>query len=327
MLLKKVTTQQPTAQHHNRLVWAVALSVMPAWMMAQYDPSFVNYWSMPAFYNPAATGQNAELNIQGAYSLQMVGFDDAPSTMYAFADMPLFFVSAKHGVGVGFMNDEIGLFEHQKFFLQYAYHQPLWGGRLSAGVHLSLLSETFDGSDLDVEDEGDPAFPTSEADGATFDMNFGIQYARKAWYAGFCMMHCMSPTVSLGDEKENEISISASYYLTGGYNIKLRNPLYIIHATAMLRSDAVGWRGDVTGRIVYQGSKHELYGGLSYSPTNSVSFLFGGDFHGVRIGYAYEMYTSGIGAESGNHEIILGYTTALHLFKKGKNKHKSVRIL
>lgn len=294
---------------------------------AQYDPSFVNYWAMGAFYNPAATGLEPMLNFQGAYSVQMSGFENAPAVMSAYVDMPLFFISARHGAGVGFMNDQIGLFKHQKIYLQYAYHQPLWGGRLSGGIHLSMLSETFDGSDLDVEDSGDPAFPSSEASGTGFDMNLGLQYTHKVWHAGFAMMHCTSPKVALGNEKVNELQVSPSYYLMGGYNIRLKNPLYRIHTTAMLRSDAVGFRADMTGRIVYHGHKHKLYGGCSYSPTNSVSFLFGGDFHGVSLGYAYEMYTAGIGALNGSHELVIGYKTELNLFKKGKNKHKSVRIL
>lgn len=77
--------------------------------------------------------------------MQMTGFENAPAVMYAYVDLPLFFISARHGAGVGFTNDQIGLFKHQKFFLQYAYHQPLWGGKLSGGIHLSMLSETFDG--------------------------------------------------------------------------------------------------------------------------------------------------------------------------------------
>ena len=195
---------------------------------------------MTPFYNPAATGQSPMLNFQGAYSMQMTGFENAPAVMYAYVDLPLFFISARHGAGVGFTNDQIGLFKHQKFFLQYAYHQPLWGGKLSGGIHLSMLSETFDGGELDLGESGDPAFPTAEANGAGFDMNFGIQYARKSWYAGFAMMHCTSPTVTLGEEKVNEFKVSPSYYLTGGYNIRLKSPLYTIHTTAMLRSDAVG---------------------------------------------------------------------------------------
>ena len=307
-------------------VW-VLLSLLPRVAKAQYDPSFVNYWAMTPFYNPAATGQDPLLNFQGGYSMQMTGFENAPAVMYAYVDLPLFFISDRHGAGVGFMNDQIGLFKHQKFYLQYAYHQPLWGGRLSGGIHLSMLSETFDGGGLDLEESGDPAFPTSEANGAGFDLNFGIQYARKSWYVGFSMMHCTSPTVTLGDEKVNEFKVSPSYYLTGGYNIRLKSPLYTIHTAAMVRSDGVGIRGDVTARLAYHGSKHKMYGGLSYSPMNSVSFLFGLDFHGINLGYAYEMYTAGIGALNGSHEILIGYKTELDLFKKGKNKHKSVRIL
>ena len=151
----------------------LVLSLLPQWATAQYDPSFVNYWAMAPFYNPAATGQAPVLNFQGAYSMQMAGFENAPAVMYAYVDLPLFFISAKHGAGVGFTNDQIGLFKHQKFFLQYAYHQPLWGGRLSGGIHLSMLSETFDGGGLDLGESGDPAFPTAEANGAGFDMNFG----------------------------------------------------------------------------------------------------------------------------------------------------------
>ena len=283
----------------RRIIGIFVLLVMTvAELQAQYDPSFSNYWAMSSYYNPAATGQDGLLNVNGAYAMQMTGFENAPATMFASVDLPLFFVNSKHGVGAGFMNDQIGLFKHQQFYVQYAYHQPLWGGRLSGGIHLGMLSENFDGTGLDLNEDNDPAFPTSEASGAGFDLNFGLQYTRK-------------PT----------------YYLMGGYNISLKNPLYTIHTSAMMRTDFVGYRGDLTARLAYHGNKHELYGGLSYSPTISVSFLFGGDFHGVNLGYAYELYTSAIGALSGSHEIIIGYKTELNLFKKGKNKHKSVRIL
>lgn len=303
------------------------LGLLTSKSYAQYDPSFVNYWAMTSFYNPAATGQGTMLNVQGAYSMQMTGFENAPSVMSAYVDMPLFFISARHGAGLGFMKDQIGLFNHQKFYLQYAYHQPLWGGKLSAGVHLAMLSENFDGSELDLEESGDPAFPTNEAEGSGFDMNVGLQYSHKSWYIGFSMLHCTAPTISLGEEEVNELKVSSSFYLMGGYNIRLKSPLYTIHTSAMMRSDLLGFRADITGRLAYHGQKFDMYGGLSYSPTNSVSLLLGGTFHGLNIGYAYEMYTSAIGALHGTHEVIIGYQTDLNLFKKGKNKHKSVRIL
>jgi len=39
------------------------------------------------------------------------------------------------------------------------------------------------------------------------------------------------------------------------------------------------------------------------------------------------MYTQGVGADHGSHEIVFNYKTNLDLFKKGKNMHKSARFL
>jgi hypothetical protein len=70
-----------------------------------------------------------------------------------------------------------------------------------------------------------------------------------------------------------------------------------------------------------------FYGGLAYSPSNSVTVLLGGNFHGVTIGYSYELYTQGISFKNGSHELFVGYQTELNFAKKGRNKHQSVRIL
>ena len=294
---------------------------------AQYDPAFNHYWVLPSFYNPAAAGLNGQLDVRGAYSMQMMGYEHAPATMVITADLPLWMLGGAHGVGAGFINDKIGLFSHKKFYAQYAYHHRLWGGQMSVGARVGLLSESFDGSRLDLVDSGDPAFPTAEANGTAFDLDAGLRYDGKNWYAGFSMLHILSPRVELGDTKANEYNVTGAFYLTGGYNISLRNPLYKVQTSAIVRSDLTTWRADVTGRLLYSGAKGKMYIGVGYSPTISASVFVGGDFHGVQLGYAYEIFTSGVGALQGTHEITLGYATDLNLFKKGKNRHQSVRIL
>lgn len=94
-----------------------------------------------------------------------------------------------------------------------------------------------------------------------------------------------------------------------------------------MKYDGTVWRGDITCRLVYTHEKKMLYGGVSYSPTNSVTALLGGRIHGVVLGYSYEFYTSAISLGNGSHELFVGYQTDINLVKKGKNKHKSVRIL
>ena len=75
---------------------------------AQYGASFSQYWALRSFYNPAATARDGLLDVQGAYSMQMMGYEDAPATMYAGVDVPVYFLSPRHGAGVGFLNDEAG---------------------------------------------------------------------------------------------------------------------------------------------------------------------------------------------------------------------------
>ena len=291
---------------------------------AQYDVSFSHYWAMEPSFNPAAVGKETKLNIVGAYAIQMAGYENNPNTMFAAADMPFYALKSYHGVGLQFMNDAIGLFTHKRFGLQYAYQPKLLGGRLSVGVQIAMLNETFDGSKAEVIDD-DPVFTKSSVNGSVFDFGLGLYYRRRNWYAGFSVLHLTSPRVELGEK--NQFDINATYYLTGGYNIQLRNPFFSIQTSVLGRTDGVAWRGDISGRLQYSHEKRHLYAGLTYSPTTSVTFQLGGVIKGIRLGYGYELYTSAISAGNGSHELFVGYQMDIDLHKKGRNLHKSVRIL
>lgn len=280
---------------------------------------------MEPSFNPASVGKENVLNVVGAYALDFAGFEHNPNTFYVGADMPLYFLKSYHGVGLSMLNDKIGLFTHQRIAGQYAFRFKLFGGRLAAGIQAGLLMEKFDGSKLDVEDSNDPALPSSEVSGNSLDLGFGLYYTHKNWYAGASVQHITAPQIDLGET--NEFKVDPSYYLTAGYNIKLRNPLISIPTSTLVRYDGVSWHGDITARVVYKNDKKMLYGGVSYSPTNSVTALIGGSFHGINIGYSYEVYTSAINPGNGSHELFVSYQTDINLQKKGRNKHKSVRFL
>ena len=292
---------------------------------AQYDVSFSHYWAMEPSFNPAAVGKDMKINVAVAYNNTLTGFENNPKTMYAGADIPFYFLKSYHGVGAQFVNDAIGLFAHKKFALQYAFRHKLWGGNLAVGVNVGLLSESFDGSKVDLETPDDPAFPTSEATGTGFDLGVGLYYQHGPWYAGLSSLHLNSPVVDLGEKQS--LAIAPSYYLTGGYLFKLRSPSLSIQSSMLARTDATAFRVDLTGRLIYQHEKKYLYGGLTYSPSNSVTVMVGGDFHGVRLGYSYEIYTSAVSFGNGSHEIFIGYQTDMNLKKRGRNRHQSVRLL
>ena len=310
----------------RKILLILTLCIVPfIELCAQYDPSFSHYWTMQTAFNPAAVGKQDKLNVLVAYNMTLTGFENNPKTMYASADLPFYFLGAYHGAGVKFVNDKIGLFSHNSLSLQYALRQKLFGGMLNVGAQASLLGENFNGSKLELEEANDPAFSTSEITGSGFDLGFGLYYQHRNWYAGASMLHALAPTVELGET--NELKIDRSYYFTAGGNIRLKIPFLSIQPSVLGRSDGVGYRADITTRVSYTHESRVFYGGIGYSPTNSVTLYLGGNVQGINIGYSYEAYTNGVSLGNGSHELLIRYQTDMNIFKKGRNRHQSVRLL
>ena len=303
----------------------VFLLLLTTSVQAQQEPSFAHYWAMEPSFNPAAVGKQSKLNVTGAYAMTMTGFENAPQAMHFGADMPFYFMNHYHGVGLQLVNDQIGLFSHQRLMAQYAYKQRLLGGVLSIGLQGGILSEKFRGSGLDLENDNDLAFSKSDANGVVVDLSAGLYYTHGPWYAGASVLHATAPSVELGDR--SILDIARVYYLTAGYNIQLHNPLLSIHPSVLAHTDGTSHRVNVTTRLKYTHEKKMMYAGVGYSPSNSVTALVGGFFHGIIIGYSYEVYTSVLKIGNGSHELFVGYQTDLNFQKKGRNRHQSVRIL
>ena len=252
---------------------------------AQYDVSFSHYFDMEPSFIAAAVGKSPKLNIAAAYAMELAGFKRNPNTMYAGADAQFLLLKQFHGAGIQLMNDQIGLFSHKRLALQYAFKFKLFGGQLSTGISAGLLSETFDGTKVDLEESNDPAFSSSKIEGNSLDLAAGLYYSHRNWYVGISAQHLNSPCVQLGET--NELQVDATYYLTGGATIRLRNPFLSIQPSFLFRTDLSGYRGDITGRFTYTNEKKMFYAGLSYAPTISTTVLIGGKFHGIVLGYSY----------------------------------------
>ena len=309
-----------------------SLLLLPKKVSAQFDAHFTQYWDINGYYNPAWAGQTDKLNIYGTYSMQLTNFDRAPRTMYFGADMPFSLFNKRQGVGVGFLNDAIGLFKNQRFWAQYSYKLKIKKGVLGIGLQAGIINVSFDPKDLDLgaSGESDPAFPSTQQSGTGIDLGIGAFYSHPKFYVGFSGQHLTSPNLEFGSSDTGEtsqISIKPMLYFTGGYNIQTHNPLISIQPSALVQSDLNSTRVDLTGRFFYTFEEKKLTLGLTYSPATSVTFSIGAVIRSVTVGYAYEMYTSQIGVGNGSHDLVISYAMDINLFKKSKNKHKSIRIL
>lgn len=293
---------------------------------AQWDVQFTDFTTLKSFYNPAASGTDGLLDVSFAYSMQLAGYDGAPKTMYAGANMPVYFFGPRHGAGASLLSDEIGIFRTSKLAVQYSYNMKMGKeGRLAAGIQAGMLNETIDPSGMKLEDQNDPAFPTTSTTGKSVDLGAGIYYYNPKLWAGLSVSHIGEPSLEMGERYQ--IDISRTYYFMAGGNIKLKNTLLSLQPAMMVQTDLQSWREDFLCKVFYQYEDRTFFAGVGYSPNTSVTAMIGGNFHGVQLGYSYQMYTRGVGLDHGAHELVFNYKTDLDLFKKGKNLHKSVRFL
>lgn len=294
---------------------------------AQWDVQWSDYVRMKSFYNPAVSGTDGQLSVTGAYSLQFAGYDNAPQTMYIGADLPIYFLGPRHGGGVSFMSDNIGIFSTKKISMQYALNFTLGKKkrtRLAIGLQGGLLSENIN-PDIELEDPGDQAFPTSSVDGTGLDLGVGLYLYNPRYWLSLSMQHATAPLLEMGETYE--VQLDRVYYLMGGTNFKLRNSCLSIQPSFLVQTDMQSWREDIQCKVTYEYEERKFFAGVGYSPKTSATVLIGGVFHGICLGYSYQMYTQGIAMINGSHELVLSYQADLDLFKKGRNKHQSVRFL
>ena len=188
------------------------------------------------------------------------------------------------------------------------------------------MNSSFENKDIDFGGENnDPAFPSGNADGNNLDLGAGILYQHKYFHAGISAFHLNAPLIELGEK--NEIQIDPYLNFIAGGNIPLKSPLLSIQPSLMLMTDFVSWRADISAKATYRYDEKEFFGGVTYSPMTSVALFLGIEMMKITLSYGYEIFTSGVGAANGNHDLYIGYKIDLGTFKKGKNKHNSIIIL
>ncbi len=114
-------------------------------------------------------------------------------------------------------------------------------------------------------------------------------------------------------------------YFIGGSNIPIKNSLFELQPSFLVKTDFKSATADITMRARY--NKFISFG-IGYRWQDAVSAMVGVDFKGFFIGYSYDYPLSAIGkVSSGSHEVVVGYQLKLDFNGKNRNKHKSIRIM
>lgn len=305
---------------------------------AQVDAQFTQYYAVPTFYNAGATGDTDFVRLRGGTRLQWMGIDNAPKSFIITGDMPFKFIGKRFGTGLVMQQESLGLYKNLNIAAQLSYKHKLFGGVLSAGLQVGIISETFKGSEVYIPDDDDyhestdDAIPTTDLTGTSLDLGLGVYFTHKLFWAGVSCQHVNNPTITFNaesgestNEKNYEFKAGRILYFMAGSNIPVKNTLFEVIPSVLVKSDFTFTTAEITGRVRW---RKFLSLGIGYRYDDAVSLVLGAELKNFYIGYSYDYPTSAISkASSGSHEIFAGYSLKLDLSDKNKNKHKSIRIM
>ncbi|SHF94338.1 type IX secretion system membrane protein, PorP/SprF family [Mariniphaga anaerophila] len=299
-----------------------------AW--GQIDPQFTNNMHYKLGVNPGYAGAENAINGLILNRYQWEGMPGAPKTLVFSADAAINTFGAPGGVGLNFVRDQLGFAKNILINANYAYRADLGFGKLGIGVSFGVYSQSINGEWKIPEDSygiytppnSDTGIPQGESSQAVFDVGSGLYLSSNRYYLGVSVTHINQATIEYDETARSYLT--RHYYLSGGYNIKLSDPLFELRPSFLFKTDAASWQLDMNANIVYD---DRFWGGLSYRVDDAVALLMGLELaNGLKVGYSFDLVTSAIGYYGfASHEIFIGYS--INLERNRNQKYKSIRFL
>ena len=297
---------------------------------SQQDPQFTNYMEYKLGMNPGFAGVDGKISGLILNRYQWEGFKGAPKTLIFSANATIDAFGSIGGVGINVVDDQLGFAKNTQINVNYSYIKELNIGNLGIGLSLGLFSQSINGEWEVPEDilgiftqpNSDPAIPQGEVSQMTLDAGFGLYLKSNKYYLGASVTHINQASI-----KYDEIGsyyLVRHYYLMGGYNIKLSDPLFVVRPSFLFKSDLAGWQADLNTNVIFD---DRFWGGITYRFRESIALLMGLEMeNGLRFGYSFDLVTSAIGRDGfGSHEIFVSYS--LDLERNRTQKYKSIRFL
>jgi type IX secretion system PorP/SprF family membrane protein len=297
---------------------------------SQQDPQFTNNMFYKLGVNPGYAG--AEGTISGIIlnRYQWVGFEGAPKTLVFSAEAAIDAFGSPGGIGLNIVSDELGFEKNIQINVNYAYSKTLGIGKLGIGLSLGLYNKSINGEWEVPEDNlgiytqpsSDPAIPQGDVSQMALDAGLGLYLSSNQYFLGASVTHINQASIKFSDLASTYLV--RHYYLMGGYNIKLSDPLFELRPSFLFKSDLASWQLDINTNIVFN---KRFWGGITYRVQDAIALLMGMEMeNGLRVGYSFDLVTSSLSRYGyGSHEIFVSYS--LDLERNRNQKYKSIRFL
>lgn len=303
---------------------------VPVALTAQQDLQYTHFAFNKQVYNPAFSGLNPYIDLNGLYRSQWTGLSGSPESQLLSGSMPLYMSNS--GVGFVLINDVLGVEQDLEFKVSYAYHLGLGNGRLSIGAQAGIIQKSLDGTKLRAPDgeyldfnpivHNDPLIPATKVGAMTPDAGVGVAYTTERFFVGLSATHVLPGQFSY-DLPASTLKISTvpHLFLNTGYDFELTSD-WTLSPALLLKSDLVKMQSDLS---IIASFDDFLWGGLSLRGYNGKSLDALAGLIGVRpatnlrVGYSFDYPLSALAnAHSGSHELFLNYRIPWEKPRAGK---------
>ena len=270
---------------------------------AQQDAQFTQYMYNTININPAYAGSRGAMSIFGLYRTQWVGLDGAPKTAAFSINTPI--NDSNLGVGVSFINDEIGPTIENTISVDVSYTiQTSEDYKLSFGVKGTGNFFNLDAGKLNPKDVTDASLFNYNK----FSPNIGagIYFHSDKTYVGLSVPNFIE-TKNKYDDNVKAISVERiNYYFIAGHVFDLGPNTKFKPALLTKLVQGAPLQVDVSGNFMFY-DKFVL--GVAYRWDAAISAMAGFQISdGLYIGYGYDHETTNLrNYNSGSHEIFLRY--------------------
>lgn len=291
------------------LIFAMLFSGLAG--LAQQDAQYTQYMYNTVNINPAYAGSRGMMSIFGLHRTQWVGLEGAPKTSAFSLNTPI--GSSKLGMGISFINDQVGPTDENTFSADVSYTVPASETlKLSFGIKASASLFSLDMNKLDPAQLTDPNLQNYNSK-LSPNIGAGAYLHSDKFYVGLSVPRLLEKY----QYDDNSISVSKAkmhYYLIGGYVFDLNPDLKLKPAGLLKAVEGAPLQADISLSMLYI-EKFSL--GAAYRWDAAWSAMAGFQVtDGLLIGYAYDMETTQLrNYSSGSHEIYLRF----ELFTRYKN--------
>ncbi len=282
------------------LVLLLSTTLLRAQQLPQYSQYMLNNFAM----NPAIAGTKPYFEACSDNRYQWVGITDAPRTYMLTFNGP---ITEQHiGIGTYIFTDITGPTRRIGITSSYSYHMKLGKDiNLSLGLSVGLLQFAVDGSQINLEETGDPALTNQMESVIVPDLGAGLYLYGTHYYFGAAAPQIIQAQLKLTSFSSTQNELATHYYVTGGYNFDIGPNFSLDPCVVVKYVTPAPIQFDFSGRIVYV-KKFWIGGG--YRTMDAAYAMVGYVYKdNLTFGYSYDYPISDIRNYSfGTNEIFIG---------------------